>query len=461
MSDVTTTIAQPDRRQIHIRKGKLTCISGPDAGTSWTVEGDLTRIGSLKENAVVLRDTTVSRRHAEIVRTPEGVLLRDSGSTNGTFVGNMRVREVFLTPETRFKVGKSVMVFTPEDEVIEIEPSSSDRLDSLVGRSYAMREVFGLIERVAPTDLTVLITGETGTGKELASRAVHNLSRRAGGPLRIFDCGAAPENLIESELFGHAKGAFTGAIQERAGLFETADGGTVFLDEIGELPIDLQPKLLRVLEQRQVKRVGSTRTFKVDVRVVAATNRDLRQEVAEGRFREDLYYRLNVVELKLPPLRERLVDLALLIDHLLKRAAYNPGVTGISTEVQQLFEAYHWPGNVRELNNVIERALPFTDGPNVTLEALPEALRAARNQKSGTPAAAQPSNWQPDAMGLSGESMTDMPFKDAKEKLIEGFEREYLIDLLERYGGNISRAARAADMDRKSITRLLKKHGIR
>jgi DNA-binding NtrC family response regulator len=461
MSDVTTTIAQPDRRQIHIRKGKLTCISGPDAGTSWTVEGDLTRIGSLKENAVVLRDTTVSRRHAEIVRTPEGVLLRDSGSTNGTFVGNMRVREVFLTPETRFKVGKSVMVFTPEDEVIEIEPSSSDRLDSLVGRSYAMREVFGLIERVAPTDLTVLITGETGTGKELASRAVHNLRRRAGGPLRIFDCGAAPENLIESELFGHAKGAFTGAIQERAGLFETADGGTVFLDEIGELPIDLQPKLLRVLEQRQVKRVGSTRTFKVDVRVVAATNRDLRQEVAEGRFREDLYYRLNVVELKLPPLRERLVDLALLIDHLLKRAAYNPGVTGISTEVQQLFEAYHWPGNVRELNNVIERALPFTDGPNVTLEALPEALRAARNQKSGTPAAAQPSNWQPDAMGLSGESMTDMPFKDAKEKLIEGFEREYLIDLLERYGGNISRAARAADMDRKSITRLLKKHGIR
>jgi len=460
MSDVTTTIAQPDRRQIHIRKGRLTCVSGPDAGTSWNVEGDLTRIGSLKGSSVTLQDTTVSRRHAEIIRTPSGVLLRDSGSTNGTFVGNVRVREVYLTPETRFKVGKTVLVFAPADEVIEVEPSSSDRLDALVGRSYVMREVFGLIERVAPTDLTVLITGETGTGKELASRAVHNLSRRENGPLRIFDCGAAPENLIESELFGHAKGAFTGAIGDRAGLFETADGGTVFLDEIGELPIDLQPKLLRVLEQRQVKRVGSTRTFKVDVRVVAATNRDLRTEVAEGRFREDLYYRLNVVELRLPPLRERQVDLVLLIDHILQRANYNPGVDSISKEVQEIFEAYHWPGNVRELVNVIERALPFTDGPMITLDALPEAIRAASKsnaaKRPGSGATFQP----PDIAGEDG-SISDIPFKDAKDQLIQVFERQYLIDLLDRYGGNISRAARAADMDRKSITRLLKKHGIR
>ena len=446
MSDVTTTIAQPDRRQIHIRRGRLTCVAGPDAGTSWIVEGDLTRIGSLKAADVQLTDTTVSRRHAEIVRTPEGVLLRDSGSTNGTFVGSVRVREVYLTPETRFKVGKTVLVFAPADEVIEIEPSDSDRLEALVGRSYAMREVFGLIERVAPTDLTVLITGETGTGKELASRAVHSLSRRSAGPLRIFDCGAAPENLIESELFGHAKGAFTGAVQERAGLFETADGGTVFLDELGELPLDLQPKLLRVLEQRQVKRVGSSRTFRVDVRVVAATNRDLRQEVREGRFREDLYYRLNVVELRLPPLRERLVDLPLLVDHILDRAAYNPGVEGLSPEVQEIFESYHWPGNVRELVNVIERALPFTDGPLITLDALPDAIRDARGRRS-LPAPERVSS--------------DVPFKDAKDQLIQAFERAYLIELLERYGGNISKAARAADMDRKSITRLLKKHQIR
>ncbi len=446
MSDVTTTIAQPDRRQIHIRRGRLTCVAGPDAGTSWSVEGDLTRIGSLKDADVQLADTTVSRRHAEIVRTPEGVLLRDSGSTNGTFVGSVRVREVYLTPETRFKVGKTVLVFAPADEVIEVEPSESDRLEALVGRSYAMREVFGLIERVAPTDLTVLISGETGTGKELASRAVHSLSRRSAGPLRIFDCGAAPENLIESELFGHARGAFTGAVQERAGLFEAADGGTVFLDELGELPLDLQPKLLRVLEQRQVKRVGSSRTFRVDVRVVAATNRDLRQEVQEGRFREDLYYRLNVVELHLPPLRERLVDLPLLVAHILDRAAYNPGVEGLSPEVQELFEAYHWPGNVRELVNVIERALPFTDGPLITLDALPEAIRTARGRRS-LPA---PERVSP-----------DVPFKDAKDQLIQAFERAYLIELLERYGGNISKAARAADMDRKSITRLLKKHQIR
>ena len=462
MSDVTTTIAQPERRQIHIRKGRLTCVAGANTGTSWLVEGDITRIGSIRDSDVLLRDSTVSRNHAEIVRTREGVLLRDCGSTNGTYVGNVRVREVYLTPETRFRVGKSELIFTPADEVIEITPSESDRLDAMVGRSYAMRELFGIIERVAPTDLTAMITGETGTGKELVSRAVHNLSRRNRGPFRVFDCGAAPENLIESELFGHARGAFTGAIQEREGLFEAAQGGTVFLDEIGELPLDLQPKLLRVLEQREVKRVGSTRTTRIDVRVVAATNRDLREEGRAGRFREDLYYRLAVVELRLPPLRERLMDMPLLVDHLLKRATYNPGVRGISKEVQHIFEAYHWPGNVRELNNVIERALPFSDGPLVTLDALPEALRAARGNQSASRGGA--GGWKGGGRagaGDSGGAITDTPFKDAKESLIEAFEREYLIDLLDRYSGNISRAARAADMDRKSITRLLKKHNIR
>ena len=216
--------------------------------------------------------------------------------------------------------------FTPADEVIDVEPSNADHFENMIGHSVAMREVFGILERVAPTDLTVLITGETGTGKELASRAVHQVSHRAKGPFVVFDCGAAPDNLIESELFGHQRGAFTGAIDARPGVFEMAHGGTIFLDEVGELPLELQPKLLRVLEQREVRRVGGSKTKPINVRVVAATNRNLREEVDKGRFREDLYYRLAVVEMVMPPLRDRMEDLALLSQHLLKRSANNSSV---------------------------------------------------------------------------------------------------------------------------------------
>ena len=309
-----------------------------------------------------------------------------------------------------------------------------------------MRQVFSIIERVAPTTLTALITGETGTGKELASRAMHRLSNREQGPFVIFDCGAAPDSLIESELFGHEKGAFTGAVAAREGVFEAADGGTLFLDEIGELPLDLQPKLLRVLEQRELRRVGGSKVRSVDVRIVAATNRDLLKEVQAGRFREDLYYRLAVVELQLPPLRDRIEDLPLLVSHLLSRAQKGGArVRAVEDQVISLFQDWRWPGNVRELANVVERAIPFTDGPIVTLDALPEAFLAGRPRSAGAP-------------GVQARS--DMPFKDAKEKLIEAFERQYLLDLIERHSGNISKAARAADMDRKSIARLMRKHGI-
>ena len=446
MSEVTSTIAAPLRRQIHLRKGRLTCVAGPDIGASWEVDTDVLHIGAKATNDVCLTDTTVSRRHAEVVRTRDGVVLRDCGSTNGTFVGPIRVKEVFLTPEMSFRVGKTELSFSPADEVIEIQPSKKQRLDEMVGRSVAMRELFAIIERVAPTNLTCLITGETGTGKELASRAVHNLSPRNGGPFRVFDCGAAPETLIESELFGHEKGSFTGAVQSREGVFEAAHRGTIFLDEIGELPLDLQPKLLRVLEQREVRRVGSGRMRAVDVRVVAATNRNLIEEVRAGRFREDLYYRLAVVELHLPALRDRCEDLGALVEHMLQR---NQVELSVSDSVLELFKAYHWPGNVRELANVVERAIPFTDGEEITLHALPDALRA-------------PGPGRPALQRTAGApSSADVPFKDAKEKLIEAFERQYLLDLIDRHGGNVSKAARAADMDRKSITRLLKKHGIR
>ncbi|NOY25623.1 MAG: sigma 54-dependent Fis family transcriptional regulator [Oligoflexia bacterium] len=424
------------------------------------VDHDVVQIGALKSGDVVLTDPTVSRRHAEILRTPSGILLRDLGSTNGTFVGPVKIKEVFLVPETRFRCGRTELVFTPEDEVIDVTPSVLDHFEGLVGSSIAMREVFGILERIAPTDLTVLIAGETGTGKELASRAVHARSRRSRGPFVVFDCGAAPDNLIESELFGHNRGAFTGAVDARPGVFELADGGTIFLDEVGELPLELQPKLLRVLEQREVRRIGASVTKSVDVRIVCATNRTLREEVDAGRFRDDLYYRLAVVELNLPPLRSRISDLPLLCEHLLGRADHNHGVIELSDQVQAIFQAYHWPGNVRELNNVLERAIPFSEGDRVTIDALPQALRAAGKTRRIQAKALGTLSAQVAAATDRGGQFAERPFKDAKDQIIEAFEREYLLDLLERHQGNVSKAARAADMDRKSITRLMKKHGI-
>jgi len=452
MPEVTSAISAANPRKIHIRRAAVRCMTGPEAGESWLMERDVIRIGSAKTGDIVLTDPTVSRRHAEIRRGRDGVLLRDLGSTNGVFVGQVRAKEVYLGPDTHFRVGRTELIFTPADEVIDVEPSSADHFENLVGNSVAMREVFGILERVAPTDLTVLITGETGTGKELASRAVHQVSKRSKGPFVVFDCGAAPDNLIESELFGHQRGAFTGAIEARPGVFEMAHGGTIFLDEVGELPIELQPKLLRVLEQREVRRVGGSKTKSIDVRVVAATNRNLREEVDAGRFREDLYYRLAVVEMVMPPLRDRMEDMERLARHLLERSSHNTRVQDIAPEVLQIFSSYHWPGNVRELNNVVERALPFSDGAIITINALPEALKSG-----GSTTAAQPT---PDTKAGASDSTSSLTFKDAKDQLVKAFERQYLIDLLERHDGNVSKAARAADIDRKSITRLMKKHGI-
>ena len=452
MADITSAIASANPRRIHIRRAVIRCVSGPEAGASWTMERDVIHIGSNKTADIVLTDPTVSRRHAEIRRGRDGVLLRDLGSMNGTFVGQVRAKEVYLGTDTLFRVGRTELSFTPADEVIDVEPSQADHFENLVGNSVAMREVFGLLERVAPTDLTVLITGETGTGKELASRAVHTRSKRGDGPLVVFDCGAAPENLIESELFGHNRGAFTGAIEARPGVFEMAHGGTIFLDEIGELPLELQPKLLRVLEQREVRRVGANKTKPIDVRVVAATNRNLREEVDRGRFREDLYYRLAVVEMGMPPLRDRTEDLPMLALQLLERSPHNGAVKTIDPAVLEVFAAYHWPGNVRELSNVIERALPFSDGSTISLSALPESMRPSR--------AGLPTPSSSPAVSPNHETDATLPFKDAKDQLINAFERQYLVDLLDRYDGNVSKAARAADMDRKSITRLMKKHTI-
>lgn len=455
VSEVTNTITALPNHRLHLRRITVQCVDGPEAGQTWEFEEDIIYIGARRGVDVSLTDPTVSRRHAQIVRTSDSVMLRDLNSTNGTFIGPVRIREIYLSSGLRFRVGRTEMIFTQDEEVINIIPTEEPSFEGMVGASVVMRQVFGVLRRVAPTNLTVLIAGETGTGKELASRAVHEHSRRRDGPFIVFDCGAAPENLIESELFGHKRGSFTGAVGDRPGVFEQADGGTIFLDEIGELPLELQPKLLRVLEQREVRRVGGSRTKSVDVRVVAATNRNLRDEVDRGNFREDLYYRLAVVEVGIPALRERKDDLPDLIRHLLHNADHNPGVYRVSDEVMSLFSSYHWPGNVRELNNCLIRALPFCSTDVITLDTLPHTLR--RENRSALNASSSHRTKTP----TLNAPAADVPFKDAKDQLIEAFERQYLVDLLERHSGNISRAARIAQMDRKTITRLMKKHQLK
>ena len=453
MGEITSVINDTQRRRmLKLRSVRLRVVEGPDAGLERTFERDVIRIGSQEGNDIQLSDSTVSRFHAEIARTPNGVLIRDLNSTNGTFVGPVRVREVYLADQRRIRVGKTAMDFLPEEQLIEIRPAAATRFEGLVGQSIAMREVFSMVERVAPTELTVLVTGETGTGKELLSRAIHNRSSRKNGPFVVLDCGAVPRNLVEAELFGNERGAFTGAVAPRAGVFEQANGGTIFLDELGELPLEVQSTLLRVLEQREVRRLGDRRVRRIDVRVIAATNRDLREEVAEGRFREDLYYRLAVVELELPALRDRQEDVGILADHLLATAPFEHTVQRLSEEVLTIFRDWRWPGNVRELRNVVLRALPFCMTEEITLDALPEALR---KQTAPTDTKQKP----------HGEDLalprSDLSFREAKDEILQAFERRYLEELLERCEGNISRAAREAGIDRKTIARLIKRHQIR
>jgi transcriptional regulator with GAF, ATPase, and Fis domain len=312
----------------------------------------------------------------------------------------------------------------------------------MVGKSPAMREIFGLIERIAPTDATVLIEGETGTGKDMIARTLHELSPRAGKPFVVVDCGAVAGTLIESELFGHEKGAFTGAHSARQGAFELASGGTVFLDELGELSLDLQPKLLRVLEQRELRRVGGTKTLKVDLRVIAATRKDLRSEVEKGKFREDLYFRLNVVPITAPSLRERREDIPLLIDHILEKLAPDTGAQ-LAESTRAALMGHDWPGNVRELRNVLERALALGADPGMLVAPLGTETGASRGP-----------------LGGAVEFEPGVSFRDTKEKWNEVFERRYLGWLIKRADGNISKAARDADMDRKYLHKLLRKYGI-
>ena len=326
-------------------------------------------------------------------------------------------------------------------------------LDNIIGRSPAMAQVFELLKKAARSEANILVLGESGTGKELIARAVHANSPRAAQAFVPVDCASLPENLLESELFGHEKGAFTGAVRTKPGLMETASGGTLFLDEIGDLPVSLQVKLLRSLQERQIRRVGGTALIDVDVRVVSATNRDLRESVAKGQFREELYYRVNVIEIRLPPLRERAGDVRLLAQAFLKRYG-QARVLAYDDAAIAALEAYAWPGNVRELQNVVERACALAEGDLVTVRDLPDHVRVGA-RRADTPAAAS----TPGEAPLAGT--TDLGLKEAKERWMAVLEASYLRQLLERHQGNISAAAKAAGIDRKTFHRLIGKHHIR
>ncbi|MGQ0508742.1 MAG: sigma 54-interacting transcriptional regulator [Myxococcaceae bacterium] len=427
---------------LRARQYEVTVVNGPDAGKSVPIKGTL-MIGSHPEAGLPLGDPTVSRYHLELHARGDGVRVRDLESTNGSFISGARVTEIIVEEEATVTVGKTSVRISISEQDLGRPKTERSSFGRVVGHSEAMHHLFGVLERVAPSDSTVVLLGETGTGKELIAEAVHQNSRRKDKRLVVVDCGAVAPTLIESELFGHIKGSFTGAVSDRYGAFLEADGGTIFLDEIGELPLELQPKLLRVLEGGMVKRVGEDKPRRVNVRVIAATHRDLEAEVEAGRFRRDLYFRLAVVLVRVPPLRERLVDLPMLARHFVKLMGREE--FELSPSLLQRLGDYNWPGNVRELRNVIERALagaemdplPFETGSRVPTATNPSGVRA------------------------SPDGLNDLPFKEAKERLVDSFTKEYLVALLAKCGGNISEVARTAGIARNYVHRLVTKYGLK
>lgn len=414
--------------------GIFMVIKGPDRGEAVRLTADPVSFGSGSQCTLVLTDKTVSRTHLEARLVGDEVVLTDCGSTNGTFIQGSRFEKIAIGFGAEVKLGRTVIKFLPDEEVVEPEPSAQTVFGSIVGADTKVRQMFTLLSDVAPTNATVLIEGETGTGKELIAEEIHHHSPRRDGPFVVFDCGSVPRELIESMLFGHVKGSFTGAIADRRGAFTEAHGGTIFLDEIGEMALDLQPSLLRVLDKRAVRKIGSNTYDKIDVRVVAATNRDLRAEVAKKTFREDLYYRLAVIRVGVPPLRERGSDIPLLISHFIN--SFAPGLT-VSPEDMARLVRHSWPGNVRELRNVIERACLLARGTSINLE---DALVTETAPSLGI--------------------RTDLPFKEAKGQLVEMFEREYIEDLMRRHKMNLSAGAREAQIDRKYLRELIRKYDL-
>ncbi|NVB84616.1 MAG: sigma 54-dependent Fis family transcriptional regulator [Kofleriaceae bacterium] len=408
--------------------------AGPAAGNSWNDACERCAIGSHPSNDLVIADDTVSRFHCELAIVGGAVRVRDLGSRNGTHIGDIAITDATIGAGTVLALGDTDLRIDVDGEEVEVLGSACTQFGALIGESAAMREVFAALERIAASDATVLVEGETGTGKELTAEAIHDASSRAAGPFVVVDCSAIPPSLLESEMFGHEAGAFTGAVARHVGAFERASGGTLFLDEIGELPIALQPKFLRALESREIRRIGSTANIRCDLRVIAATNRDLRSEVNQGTFRADLYYRLAVIKLRLPPLRERASDISLLVKHLLGVLRASPSTIAelTSPDYLEALATAPWPGNVRELRNHLEQCAVFGDRRLPSPAASPSA--------------------QPDAR---------LPYELARRHALDAFERVYLSSLLERCADNVSAAARDAGVSRAHLYRMLGRHGLR
>ncbi|MBK8255820.1 MAG: sigma 54-dependent Fis family transcriptional regulator [Polyangiaceae bacterium] len=421
-----------------VRRFRLRVVEGPAKGNTWESTGAACSIGSHENNDLAIDDGTVSRFHCEIQVDGDGVRIRDTKSRNGTVVDGVHIVEAFLRTASRVRLGRTVLEVELSTETNRVPISENTRFGSLTGTSTAMRAAFALLERAAERDVTVLLDGETGTGKSQAARSLHDMSTRRAKPFVVVDCGALIGNLLESELFGHEKGSFTGATERRIGAFEEADGGTVFLDEVGEMPLDLQPKLLRALEAREIRRVGENKYKPVNVRVIAATNRDLRADVNAARFRADLYFRLAVVTIAMPPLRKRPEDLPALVADILKSLRATPEEANLLQTQDFLAKCTQaaWPGNVRELRNFLERCLVMRAALPMEGDVLPQ------------PAGDFSVN-------------ADAPYADERERIILEFERRYFTQLLEKNGGNVKRTADAAGLDRRYLYRILARHHIR
>ncbi len=416
---------------------QLAVIEGPDRGRKLTLDRAPIEVGTDASCALTLTDAAVSARHARLaVDESGGIMVEDLGSTNGTRYREVLVHRVTIGAGAMLRLGRTVLLLGNEEDRPDAPRALRDHYGRLLGTSRAMQALYASLEQLESSETPVLLLGETGVGKERVAEEIHRRSRRAGGPFEVFDCGAVPPSLIESELFGHTKGAFTGALTDHRGVFERAHDGTLLLDELGDLPLELQPRLLRALESGTIRRLGSEETTAVDVRIVAATNRDLDLEVAERRFRSDLYYRVNVVQLDIPPLRARREDIPLLVEQFASeegRSAFT--LSGETLEL--LTSGYDWPGNVRELRNAVR---------SLSLGHVPRSIQSKEEKsEQSEPGRAE---------------LQDRPYAEARKAVLEAFERDYVRHHLRQAVGNLSRAARSAGMDRAYFRRLSVKHGL-
>jgi len=433
-----STIPHAAVPRLPVRTIRVEVVEGKDRGLH--VEGERIAIGTAEGNDLRLTDATVSRFHVELSAAGARVAVRDLGSTNGTRAGSVTLTRGEIPLGAQLEIGQTRLEVR-DAALGSVEALEAPRFGPLLGSSPSMRKAGARLQKVAASDTSVLLVGESGTGKELAAQAIHEGSPRAREPFVVVDCGAIAPTLIASELFGHERGSFTGADRTSHGAFERVKRGTIFLDEIGELPVALQTTLLGVLERKRFRRVGGDRELTAEARVVCATNRDLRAEVNAGRFRLDLYYRLAVVTVELPPLRERTDDIPLLLEHFLRELGSSAELDELfSPEVLAELERHPFPGNVRELKNLVEATL-----------ALGEAPTFAHPRPEHAPAL-------PDAVA---DGLLDLPFREAKAQLVDSFERRYVARWLERTDGNLAKAARETGLDRSYLTDLGRKHGLR